>query len=158
MADTATRLVGEMPRVRARLMIDGTIPGYASFEEAAAAVPATPLADELEGADLRYSSGTTGRPKGVKVELKREPLGAPNALLMLATALYRMNGDTVYLSPAPLYHAAPLRFNPAVQRMGGTSIVTAVAKSRTSPPNSNTSATRSACTRPPDLGWRAVTW
>lgn len=123
MAATAAELVAKMPNVRARFMIGGTIPGFESFEEAVAAEPACPVADEVEGGDLLYSSGTTGRPKGVKLGLERKPLGTPNALFALATALYRMNGDTVYLSPAPLYHAAPLRFNLTVQRMGGTCVI-----------------------------------
>ena len=123
MAGVAAQLLDTMPNVGARFMVDGTIAGFESFEEAVAAQPATPLADEVEGADLLYSSGTTGRPKGVKLGLTRNPLGTPNALFLLATALYQMNDETVYLSPAPLYHAAPLRFNLTVQRLGGTCLI-----------------------------------
>src|SRR5262249_5535703 len=67
MGDLATALVERTPGVSTRLMLDGTRPGYASWEAAVAAEPATPIADEVEGSDLLYSSGTTGRPKGVKL-------------------------------------------------------------------------------------------
>ncbi len=123
MAGVAAQLLDTMRNVGARFMVDGTIAGFESFAQAVAAQPATPLADEVEGADLLYSSGTTGRPKGVKLGLTRNPLGTPNALFLLATALYQMNDETVYLSPAPLYHAAPLRFNLTVQRLGGTCLI-----------------------------------
>ncbi len=122
-ADVAAALVDAMPRVERRLMIDGAIPGWESYEAAVAAFPPTPIPDEQEGSDMLYSSGTTGRPKGVRPPLGHRPLGTPPGLQLLVTGLYGANADTVYLSPAPLYHAAPLRFNLAMQRLGGTSIV-----------------------------------
>jgi fatty-acyl-CoA synthase len=83
----------------------------------------TPLADECEGGDLLYSSGTTGRPKGVEDELRLAPLGSPPGVTGLLADLYGFGGDTVYLSPAPMYHAAPLRFCMAVHRFGGEVVV-----------------------------------
>jgi long-chain acyl-CoA synthetase len=123
LAPLAEAVATRMPGVQCRLMVGGTMPGYESFEAAVAGEPATPIADELEGTDLLYSSGTTGRPKGVKFPLRGDPLGTPNPLIGFVAALYSMNADTRYLSPAPLYHAAPLRFNLAVQRLGGTSVI-----------------------------------
>jgi long-chain acyl-CoA synthetase len=104
-------------------MIDGTAPGHESWEDALAAQSETPIADEMEGSDLLYSSGTTGRPKGVKLPLRNVALGTKTPLVMLCEALYAMTPDMVYLSPAPLYHAAPLRFNLTVQRIGGTCVI-----------------------------------
>jgi acyl-CoA synthetase (AMP-forming)/AMP-acid ligase II len=72
---------------------------------------------------MLYSSGTTGRPKGVKVPLPGKPAGTPSSLQLLVQGLYQADGNAIYLSPAPLYHAAPLRFNLAIQRLGGTCIV-----------------------------------
>jgi long-chain acyl-CoA synthetase len=123
LAPLAAMVRDRIPGVTHRLMVDGTIPGYDAFEAAIGSEPATPIADEREGTDLLYSSGTTGRPKGVKFPLRGDPIGTPNALIALVTGLYGMGRETRYLSPAPLYHAAPLRFNLAVQRLGGTSFI-----------------------------------
>ncbi len=123
LAPVAAELVGKMPNVKVALMIGGTVEGYDAYEAVVSTKPSTPIATEREGADMLYSSGTTGRPKGVKVPLPNAEIGTPNALLMLVQMLYGFNQEMVYLSPAPLYHAAPLRFSMAVHRMGGTVIV-----------------------------------
>jgi long-chain acyl-CoA synthetase len=111
------------PRVEHRYLLDGTAPGHESFEEAIADQPVTDLPDAVEGMDMLYSSGTTGRPKGVKVALRDVGLGVPDTLFLLVAGLFGANTETVYLSPAPLYHAAPLRFCLQVQRAGGTVVV-----------------------------------
>ncbi len=105
------------------LSVGGMIPGFESFEDASRAMPATPIADETSGLDMLYSSGTTGRPKGVRSPLTGDPIDAPSALLGMVTFLFGFTSDTIYLSPAPLYHAAPLRYSMSVQRGGGTVIV-----------------------------------
>jgi long-chain acyl-CoA synthetase len=96
---------------------------FEDFEAARDALPATPIADETAGSDMLYSSGTTGRPKGVKPALSGGPIDAPNALQAMAQGLFGFSGDSVYLSPAPLYHAAPLRWCMTVHRLGGTVVV-----------------------------------
>ena len=124
-ADQAAELADQMPRVKVRLMIDGAIDGFEPYESALAAQPATPLAeDRVEGQDMLYSSGTTGRPKGVKVPLPGAPLGeGADAVTGLCQLLFGADESTRYLSPAPLYHAAPLRFCRATHRVGGTVVV-----------------------------------
>ena len=121
--DVAQEIVKGTPDVQVRLMLDGTAPGYESYEDAIAQHPATPIADESEGADMLYSSGTTGRPKGVRVPMPEGEMGQHSGVSTLGAMLYGFSEDMVYLSPAPLYHAAPLRFSMAVHRMGGTVIV-----------------------------------
>ena len=122
-ADVAADLVSKMPSVAHRLMVGGSADGYLSYEDAAAGQPAQRIADEIQGTDMLYSSGTTGRPKGVRRPLQGVPFGTREAIFDLITGLYRFTEDMVYLSPAPLYHAAPLRYNMVVLAMGGTSIV-----------------------------------
>ena len=96
---------------------------FLSFESSREKMPETPIADEAPGVDMLYSSGTTGRPKGVKIALKDEPIDAVNSLVQLAAGLFGFNEKTVYLSPAPLYHAAPLRWCMVTHRLGGTVVV-----------------------------------
>jgi long-chain acyl-CoA synthetase len=122
-AEQAAEIIPDTPNVSLRLMLDDTVPGYESYEEAVAAQPAEPLPDRRESTDMLYSSGTTGRPKGIKVDPPDAPLGETPGLVLVVTGLFGFTGDDVYLSPAPLYHSAPLRFNMTMQRLGGTSVI-----------------------------------
>jgi len=123
LAERAAELAPLMTGVANRYMVDGTIAGYQSWEEAVARQPATPIADQVTGRDMLYSSGTTGRPKGVLPVGEPQPIDADNALIQINRKLYGVGEDTIYLSPAPLYHAAPLRFNMTVMKLGGTSVL-----------------------------------
>ncbi|MEQ8858707.1 MAG: acyl-CoA synthetase [Pseudomonadales bacterium] len=93
------------------------------WAERVAAEPATLPADAAEGAEMLYSSGTTGRPKGVRAARPGAPLNTTSALFQRRVALHDIGPDTVYLSTAPLYHSAPLRYNNMVQRCGGTCVI-----------------------------------
>ena len=123
LANQAAELAPLLKGVGKRYMIDGTIAGYDSWEATVAHFPATPIADQTTGHDMLYSSGTTGRPKGVLPVVEPQAIDFDNPLLAITRGLYGMGPDTVYLSPAPLYHAAPLRFNMSVMRLGGTSVI-----------------------------------
>ena len=120
-ADQAAELVGGTPGVELRLMLDGVIDGYESYEDTVALQSDQPLQDRIGGTDMLYSSGTTGRPKGVLPAVPSEPLESRVSLVVgMQRALFQMDDTKVYLSPAPMYHAAPLRFCLATQALGST--------------------------------------
>ncbi len=121
--DVAAQVRKELPRVRAWLMVGGTAEGFDGFESALDGCPVTPIDDELEGCAMLYSSGTTGYPKGIKNPNPERPAGTPGPFELGIMGSFGMSEDTVYLSPAPLYHAAPLRFCMAMHRLGATAVV-----------------------------------
>ena len=115
------------PDVETRLMIDGTIDGYDPYEEAIAAQPAEPLdEDRIAGTrhalQLGHHRPAQGR-EAADAERSRSRRRAPSVYGLLGAAVRARPSDTVYLSPAPLYHAAPLRFCMAVHQVGGTVVV-----------------------------------
>jgi long-chain acyl-CoA synthetase len=116
-ADRVAALRTSAPALAHCYMVDGTTDGFESWEDALAAMPSTPIADEMEGSAMLYSSGTTGYPKGVKKPLPGVKFGEGPMLPMLQT-LYGADQDSIYLSPAPLYHAAPLAFTMTCLRTG----------------------------------------
>ncbi len=123
-AETALAVAPAIPDVKL-YMVEGARPPFESFEDARAAMPVTPIADESAGSAMLYSSGTTARPKGVKRAggLDNQPIDQPNPLAIIGQGLFGYEPDMVYLSPAPLYHAAPLGWSMAVHALGGTVIL-----------------------------------
>jgi len=104
--------------------VEAAQPGFRSWQDETARQPSTPIADEIAGIDMLYSSGTTGRPKGVKRAGASQPITTLNPLLkVLCVDMCGMSADSIYLSPAPLYHAAPLRFSMMAAALGGTAII-----------------------------------
>lgn len=109
--------------VEHRLAYGGEVDGYADYE-AALAVAGTEPIPESHGDDLLYSSGTTGRPKGIRSPLPEITVGEPGYVYPLVFGTtYAFDDSSVYLSPAPVYHAAPLRFGGVVHAYGGTLVM-----------------------------------
>lgn len=104
--------------------VDRDTPGFRDFGAERDAQPASPVADAQAGYDMLYSSGTTGKPKGIKPQaLSGDPITTPDGVYLTATTMYGATEDTVYLCPAPVYHAAPLRWCMAMMRLGATVIL-----------------------------------
>jgi acyl-CoA synthetase (AMP-forming)/AMP-acid ligase II len=121
--EVASRIRSELPDVHTWLMVGGSAEGFEAFEDRLDAFPTTPLSRELEGCVMLYSSGTTGYPKGIKNLNPEREIGNPGPLVAGIMASFGFCPDTVYLSPAPLYHAAPIRFCMALHRVGATTVV-----------------------------------
>jgi fatty-acyl-CoA synthase len=95
------------------------MPGYESWDAAVEIASPLPIEDQYQGLDMLYSSGTTGKPKGVKWPMTQALAGQRTMLVNLLQPLFSYGSDCRYLSPAPLYHAAPLRHCMTVIKLGG---------------------------------------
>ncbi len=96
---------------------------FVDFDDAVAGLPGTPIADEWLGTAMLYSSGTTGRPKGILRPLPESPPAQQLPLFNFLSGLWQCREGMVYLSPAPLYHSAPLANVSLVIRNGGTAVI-----------------------------------
>lgn len=121
-ASYALRENASMVDVEIPLMTGGVVDGWESYEDAVAAQPATPLDDEPEGAGMYYSSGTTGVPKGILFPLRDAKISDPSPLMAYRSPM-TPDENTVYLSPAPMYHTAPVVFTANCHRHGATVVV-----------------------------------
>ncbi len=123
MADPASRILDANAGVDVHICVGGSLPGWRSYDDAlASAGDAPPVSD---GSEMLYSSGTTGRPKAVRRPLPEDGKGswAQKVLEYTLIQRYGMTESSVYLSPAPLYHAAGVNYTMAAQRVGAAAIV-----------------------------------
>ncbi len=123
LADLATEVLGQWQNPGLLLAFGGAVPGFADYDATLAAA-GPPLTEMPCGGVMLYSSGTTGFPKGVKPPLPGRRVDEPgDAIAALAGGVFGLGADDVYLSPAPIYHAAPLRWCGMMQAIGGTVVL-----------------------------------
>jgi long-chain acyl-CoA synthetase len=123
--DVALAALKNCPKIELCLVVDGRGDGkhVQNLDEATAPYPAPPIADEALGTPMLYSSGTTGRPKGILRPLPLQPPSQQLPLFDFLVRLWRYRDRMIYLSPAPLYHSAPQAAVNLTIRQGGTAII-----------------------------------
>lgn len=122
-ASLGTDVAGRVPQVEHWYAFGGAIDGYKSYAELLEHAGPR-LTDQPRGSEMLYSSGTTGRPKGIKPRLLPIQVDEPGeSVTALLAHGFGFCADDIYLSPAPVYHAAPLKWCAAVQALGGTVVV-----------------------------------
>jgi long-chain acyl-CoA synthetase len=123
--DVAMQAIAQCPKLKLCLIVDGTGDDgpFVDFAQAVSKFPATPIADEWLGTPMLYSSGTTGRPKGILRPLPENPPSEPLPLFHFLNKLWRYRDGMIYLSPAPLYHSAPQAAVSLTIRNGGTAVI-----------------------------------
>ena len=122
LGDVATEAAEHAPELLRKFIVGGETAGFEDWQSAVASQPSDEISDQSLGVPMLYSSGTTGKPKGIFRAPQNTDLDAPHPLKLVG-AYYGFSDTTVYLSPAPLYHSAPLFYNTLNMTGGGTSII-----------------------------------
>jgi long-chain acyl-CoA synthetase len=123
--DVALAAMAQCPRIERCLVVDGPGDGarVANLDVAVEGFRGTPIPGECLGTAMLYSSGTTGSPKGILRPLPENPPGQNLPIADFVMDAWRFRDGMTYLSPAPLYHAAPWLGVALTIRIGGTAII-----------------------------------
>jgi long-chain acyl-CoA synthetase len=114
LADVAVAV--DVPDARVRLSLGGAIDGFERYDDAIASESSDPVDDPVLGGLMMYTSGTTGRPKGVF-------RAKPTPLARAAIAAYGYQPGDVHLCTGPLYHLAPLSISLHLPIHAGVTVV-----------------------------------
>jgi acyl-CoA synthetase (AMP-forming)/AMP-acid ligase II len=125
LSELAESVAARLPDLALRFSDGAEFGNFAALADALQNAPAEPLGEEREGNFMFYSSGTTGRPKGILRALGGKAFGERGGIENLMAALFAFDERTIFYTPAPLYHAAPLGWTMGAQMLGGTAVLAA---------------------------------